>query len=123
MMDINPDTNSNTAPQKPAKSAASKASGVGAGLSKAGQALSEATSKIGDTAAAKASSAAHDVDVPKQATAPTSFHKGGSVKKSGVYRLKKGEHVLTEPEVGKVRSHAMLAAGLKSLAKSGPKKA
>ena len=49
------------------------------------------------------------------------MHNGGPVMKDGVYQLKKGEHVLTEPEAKMARKHAFAAAGMKSLAKAGPK--
>lgn len=48
-----------------------------------------------------------------------SMHTGGPVMADGAYRLKAGEHVLTEPEAKMARKHAMMASGMKSLAKSG----
>ena len=45
------------------------------------------------------------------------MHNGGPVMADGAYRLKAGEHVLTEPEAKKARKHALLAVGMKSLAK------
>ena len=45
------------------------------------------------------------------------MHSGGPVMADGVYQLKAGEHVLTAPEAQKARRHAMMAAGMKSLAK------
>ena len=47
------------------------------------------------------------------------MHKGGTVKADGVYNLQAGEHVLTAPETAKVRKHAMMISGLKSLANPG----
>jgi lysophospholipid acyltransferase (LPLAT)-like uncharacterized protein len=47
------------------------------------------------------------------------MHNGGPVMADGVYRLKAGEHVLTAPEAAKAKKHAMMASGMKSLAKSG----
>lgn len=47
------------------------------------------------------------------------MHSGGPVLQDGVYRLKKGEHVLTPREVSRARNHAMIAAGMKSLVKAG----
>ena len=49
------------------------------------------------------------------------MHKGGPVKADGVYTLKAGEHVLTAPEAAKARTHALMASGMKSLAKPAPK--
>jgi hypothetical protein len=52
-------------------------------------------------------------------TTPTltpKMHRGGSVQADGDYNLKKGEHVLTPAEAKKLRKHAALLAGLKSLA-------
>lgn len=49
---------------------------------------------------------------------PPKMHKGGDVPKDGPYTLKAGEHVLTEKEAKIARKHAILASGLKSLAKS-----
>jgi len=43
-------------------------------------------------------------------------HKGGPISKSGSYKLKAGEHVLTASETKKVKQ-SRLAAGLKSLAR------
>lgn len=54
------------------------------------------------------------------ATAPK-MHNGGPVPADGVYAMKKGEHVLTEAEAKKARKHALMAAGMKSLAKPGKK--
>lgn len=52
------------------------------------------------------------------AVQPPKMHKGGPVEADGVYELKAGEHVLTQPEAEKARKHAMLAVGMKSLAMS-----
>ena len=49
------------------------------------------------------------------------MHNGGPVVGDGPRNLKDGEHVLTAAEAKIVRKHAMLAAGLKSLAKEAPK--
>lgn len=46
-----------------------------------------------------------------------SMHSGGPVMADGPYRLKAGEHVLTEAEAKKARKHALMASGMKSLAK------
>jgi len=48
---------------------------------------------------------------------PVMMHNGGPVAADGVYRLKKGEHVLTEKEAKQARKHALMQAGMKSLAK------
>ena len=50
-------------------------------------------------------------------------HNGGPVLKDGAYALKAGEHVLTAKEAEKARKHALMASGLKSLAKPAPKTA
>ena len=47
------------------------------------------------------------------------MHVGGPVTEDGPYQLKAGEHVLTEPEAKKARKHALMAVGMKSLAKPG----
>jgi len=52
-------------------------------------------------------------DLPK-------MHKGGTVTADGGYQLKAGEHVLTAPEAAKARQHALMASGMKSLAKPAP---
>ena len=39
----------------------------------------------------------------------------------GVYRLKKGEHVLTAPEAARAKKHALMHAGMRSLASMGKK--
>lgn len=57
-------------------------------------------------------------NVDQYANAPK-MHNGGPVLQDGVYRLKKGEHVLTPREVSRARNHAMVAAGMKSLVKAG----
>lgn len=59
-------------------------------------------------------------NVGMYATAPK-MHNGGPVMKDGIYDLKAGEHVLTQPEATKARKHAMMAAGMKSMMKPGPK--
>jgi len=51
------------------------------------------------------------------------LHNGGPVTRDGAYNLKKGEHVLTEPEAKQARKHALMASGIKSLAKTAPKTA
>lgn len=55
-------------------------------------------------------------------TAIPKMHSGGPVATDGVYQLKAGEHVLTEPEAKIAKKHAMMMTGLKSLAKDGKKK-
>lgn len=47
------------------------------------------------------------------------LHTGGPVMADGAYKLKAGEHVLTAAEATKARKHALMASGIKSLAKSG----
>ena len=59
--------------------------------------------------------------VSQVANAPK-MHKGGPVKADGIYNLRAGEHVLTEPEARLARRHAIMAAGLKSLAKKPMKR-
>ena len=49
------------------------------------------------------------------------MHKGGPVTHDGIYRLKMGEHVLTEAEAKNARKHALMASGMKSLAKPADK--
>lgn len=46
------------------------------------------------------------------------MHSGGPVATDGAYQLKAGEHVLTAPEAAQARKHAMMAAGMKSPAKT-----
>jgi hypothetical protein len=58
--------------------------------------------------------------VDKARSALPKLHKGGPVPADGAYQLKAGEHVLTAPEAAKARTHAMLASGMKSLAKPAP---
>jgi hypothetical protein len=77
---------------------------------------------------AKASSigqelAAKKMMVDKAMSALPKMHKGGPVHADGAYNLKAGEHVLTAPEAAKARTHALVASGMKSLAKSAPTKA
>jgi hypothetical protein len=48
-------------------------------------------------------------------------HNGGPIPKDGLVSLKAGEHVLTEAEAKQARKHALMAAGMKSLAKRGKK--
>lgn len=49
------------------------------------------------------------------------MHKGGPVKKDGIYSLQAGEHVLTADEAQMARKHAIMASGMKSLSKPGAK--
>jgi len=121
-MDINPDTSSNMASnvKKSGPSTKSKVSSAGSSISKGGQALSAAAGGASDKASAAASSS-HQSEVSRPAEIPTSFHKGGTVPKDGTYRLQAGEHVLTAPEAEKARKHAIMASGIKSLAKAGAK--
>ena len=48
-----------------------------------------------------------------------SMHTGGPVMADGAYQLKAGEHVLTAAEATKAKRHALMASGMKSLAKAG----
>jgi uncharacterized phage infection (PIP) family protein YhgE len=50
------------------------------------------------------------------------LHKGGPVLKTGAYQLKAGEHVLTMSEAATARKHAIMASGVKSLARPGKAK-
>lgn len=61
--------------------------------------------------------AAKKTMVDKAQKALPKLHNGGTVATDGAYRLKAGEHVLTAPEAAKARSHALMASGMKSLAK------
>ena len=70
---------------------------------------------IGDELAVKKSM------VDKAVSALPKMHKGGPVAADGAYQLKAGEHVLTASEAGKARQHALMASGMKSLAKPAPK--
>jgi hypothetical protein len=58
--------------------------------------------------------------VDKAKSALPKMHKGGTVKADGGYSLKAGEHVLTAPEAELAKKHALMASGMKSLAKAGP---
>jgi len=105
---------------------------VGAGLSKAGDAASQSAKKSDDSSTsytpdAPASSGGTvkktlgKVGAGLSAAASTvpKMHKGGPVKTSGSYNLKAGEHVLTASEAELAKKHALLASGMKSLAKAG----
>jgi len=121
-MDINPDTSSNEASSLKSsakKTDATKASKVGNAISKGAQGFS-AAKESSDKASAAATSS-HQSEVSRPAEITPSFHKGGTVKKDGTYRLQAGEHVLTAPEADKARNHAIMASGIKSLAKAGAK--
>jgi len=64
--------------------------------------------------------AAKKTMVDKARSALPKMHNGGTVKADGDYNLKAGEHVLTAPEAAKARQHALMASGMKSLAKPAP---
>ena len=49
------------------------------------------------------------------------MHNGGPVVGDGPRMLRDGEHVLTAAEAKKARKHALMAVGMKSLAKAAPK--
>lgn len=49
------------------------------------------------------------------------MHRGGPVMADGVYQLQKGEHVLTAPEAARAKKHALMHAGMRSLANMGIK--
>jgi hypothetical protein len=65
--------------------------------------------------------AAKKTMVDKARQALPKMHKGGEVLADGGYDLKAGEHVLTVSEANKARKHALMAKGMKSLAKSAHK--
>lgn len=46
------------------------------------------------------------------------MHRGGPVKEDGMYKLKKGEHVLTAEEAEHAHKHALMFSGIKSMARS-----
>ncbi len=69
------------------------------------------TPTLGDELAAK------KVLVDKAISALPKMHKGGPVTVDGAYNLKAGEHVLTAKEAGRARSHALMAGGMRSLAR------
>ncbi len=122
-MDINPDTSSNMATnvkKSSDTSGATKAKQAGNAISKGGAALAAAGKEASDKASAAATTS-HQREVSRPAEITPSFHKGGTVKKDGTYRLKAGEHVLTAPEAEKAKKHAIMASGIKSLAKAGAK--
>ena len=60
--------------------------------------------------------------VDKARIALPKMHNGGPVLADGAYQLKMGEHVLTAAEAKKARTHALMASGMKSLAKPGKAK-
>jgi hypothetical protein len=92
---------SSTAPKAPSTAPAPRApSNLGTELAEKGKMMNNARMALNDT--------------PK-------MHKGGTVKADGNYNLKAGEHVLTAPEAAKARSHALMASGMKSLAKPAGK--
>ena len=97
---------SSMAPKAPASKPASAAPAPKPAAPSLGKELSEKASNVSAYAA----------------TAPK-MHNGGPVLADGVYSMKKGEHVLTEAEAKKARKHALMAAGMKSLAKATPKAA
>lgn len=78
---------------------------VGQDLAKIGKGLS------------KASSAADQGPKKPYSDEATSYHTGGTIPADGVYKLQAGEHVLTAPEAEKAKKHALMASGMKSLAK------
>ena len=68
---------------------------------------------LGDELKAKAA----NVDTYVRVIGLPKMHNGGPVATDGAYNLKAGEHVLTAPEAAMARKHAMMAVGMKSLAK------
>lgn len=70
---------------------------------------------VGDELAAKAA------NVKEYEAALPKMHKGGPVMSDGAYVLKAGEHVLAPGEADIARKHALMASGMKSLAKPGAK--
>ena len=62
-------------------------------------------------------------NVSEYAKALPKLHNGGPVKADGGYDLQAGEHVLTAAEAKQARKHALMAVGMKSLAKPSRGKA
>jgi hypothetical protein len=96
------------------KSAA--AAGIAGGAAKAAApkpsiSVGEPEKGIGQELAAKAK------NVAQYTSALPKMHKGGTVASDGAYQLQAGEHVLTAPEAKLARKHALMAVGMKSLAK------
>lgn len=53
-----------------------------------------------------------------EGTGVPKMHRGGTVKADGIYQLQKGEHVLTAPEAQMAHKHALMAAGIGSMARA-----
>ena len=79
---------------------------------------SRVTAKPAPTLGSELAQKASNVDT--YAAALPKMHKGGPVMKSGGYDLQMGEHVLTAAEAQMARKHALMASGIKSLAKPMP---
>lgn len=99
-----------------------------AGLAKAfnGGALGPVLDAFVPNKPAPTAAKSNTTSTPVAKPAPMSFesapkmHNGGPVLRDGVYQLKKGEHVLTEPEARKAKKHALMASGMTSLSKVVP---
>jgi hypothetical protein len=72
-----------------------------------------------DNAVAKPAKIVPSTGAVLDAVGTPKMHTGGPVMADGTYQLKAGEHVLTAPEAAKARKHAIMASGIKSLAKAG----
>jgi len=102
-----PETTGSAAAAAARKSASKPAE---SGLKKAGSTLQAAGSKMGGGL------------TPSDFVKAEIMHGGGPVTHDGIYKLKMGEHVLTEKEAANARKHALMASGMKSLMKSGKPK-
>ena len=57
-------------------------------------------------------------NVSDYAASAPKMHKGGRIPADGIYSMKAGEHVLTAKEAVLAKKHALMAVGMKSLAKT-----
>lgn len=97
---------------KPAAAAAAPhRQGMISSMVKAVSANKQESAGIGKELGAKAR------NISDYAASAPKMHKGGPVKANGIYSLLAGEHVLPRHEVAKAKRHALMAAGMKSLAR------
>lgn len=101
-----------------AKAAAAHADKTFAGLDKpAAKAAPAAAPATAPKATVKTPSIGDElIAKQKMVSGLPKLHKGGPVPSDGAYQLKAGEHVLTAPEAGRARQHALIRAGMRSMA-------
>lgn len=80
--------------------------------------MNKVKSNVQESKGVSAELGAKAQNISDYSNAVPKMHKGGRVMADGIYNMKAGEHVLTAKEAVLAKKHALMAVGMKSLAKT-----